>query len=68
MNEPIKLVTTKSDAELAQELKLELIQAAQPWIDACTKAHKAGFLIGANFGPDYSGKYIIQTLTLSKQF
>jgi len=68
MNEPVKLVTTKPDSELAKELKEELVSGAQAWLEACTKAHKAGFGVQANFGPNYLGQYVIQSLMLVKQF
>lgn len=68
MNEPVKLVTTKPDAEVAEELKKELITACQSWLDACTKAHKAGFNVAAQFGPDFTGKYVILGLGLSKNY
>lgn len=68
MSDPIKLVTTKSDVELATELKAELIKAADAWLEACTKAHRAGFLVSAQFAPNYLGQYTIQSLMLSKQF
>lgn len=68
MNDAIQLITTKPDTELAAELKTELIEAAKPWLEACTKAHKAGFIVGANFAPNYLGQTVIQNLTLSKQF
>ena len=68
MNDPIQLVTTKPDTELAADLKAELIEAAKPWLDACTKAHKAGFVVNASFGPNYLGQYIIQAMGLSKHY
>lgn len=52
MSEIAKLVPTKSDKELAEELKKELNEAAQPWLDACTKAYNNGFIVQAQFGID----------------
>jgi hypothetical protein len=68
MNEPVKLVTSKPDKELAEELKAELVSGAQAWLDACTKAHKAGFVVQAQFGPNYLGFYTIQSLNLVKLY
>lgn len=68
MNEIAKLVPTKPDTELAQELKAELVEASQAWLDACTKAHRAGFMVQSNFGPNYLGQYVIQSLQLVKVF
>ena len=67
-NEPIKLVTTKSDKELAEELKKELNSAAQPWLDACTKAYANGFIVQAQFGIDWYGKTVIMSMSLIKQY
>lgn len=63
-----QLVPTKPDVDLAQELKVELLEAAKPWLDACTKAHKAGFVVQAQFGPNFLGQYATQSLTLIKTF
>ena len=68
MTEPVKLVTTKSDKELAEELKSELIAACQPWLEACTKAQKAGFQVSAQFGIDWYGRTVIMSLNLIKQY
>ena len=68
MSEPIKLVTTKSDKEIAEELKKELIEAAQPWLEVCTKAQAAGFNVSAQFGTDWFGKASIVSLSLTKSF
>lgn len=68
MNEIAKLVPTKPDKELAEELKKELVEAAQGWLDACTKAHKAGFIVQAQFAPNYLGMYAIQSMSLIKTF
>lgn len=50
----IKLVTTKPDKEVADELRLELIDSSKSWLEVCTKAHKLGFIVQANFGPNFS--------------
>jgi lysylphosphatidylglycerol synthetase-like protein (DUF2156 family) len=65
-DDTVKLVTTKPDTELAKELKAELTKAAEPWLEACTKANKAGFAIQSSFAPDYLGRYVIQQLQLIK--
>jgi len=65
---PVKLVTTKPDQELANELRQELIDSSKTWLDACTKAHKLGFIVQASFAPNFLGQYIIQQINLSKQF
>lgn len=68
MNDIAKLVPTKSDAELAEELKKELIEAAKPWLDACTKAKLAGFDVQANFAPNAFKQVVIQQLSLAKVY
>lgn len=68
MNEPVKLVTTKPDAEVAEELKKELHEAAKPWMEACTKAMSLGFQVQAQFGPNAFKQVSIQQLQLVKVF
>lgn len=68
MNEPVKLITTKPDVELAKELKDELTESAEAWLKSCTKAHALGFEVVANFSPNYLGQYVIQQLGLLKRF
>lgn len=65
---PVQLVTTKPDKELAEELKQELRDAANPWCDACTKALREGFQVQASFSPNAFGQIVIQQLVLSKVF
>lgn len=66
MNEIAKLVPTKPDREVAEELKAELMEAIKPWLEAATKAHKAGFVVQAQFGPNFLSQYIVQSLQLVK--
>jgi hypothetical protein len=68
MNEIAKLVPTKPDREVAEELKAELMEAAKPWLEACAKAHKAGFIVQAQFAPNFLSQYIVQSLQLIKTY
>lgn len=68
MNDMVKLIPTKPDAELAEELKQELIEAAKPWLDVCTKAKLAGFDVQANFAPNAFKQVVIQHLNLIKTY
>ena len=69
MNENIiKLETTKSDKELAEELKQELFQTSQAYLDTCTKAHRLGFNVSSQFGINAFGQCVIVSLNLFKQF
>jgi hypothetical protein len=70
MNEPVKLVPTKPDREVAEELKAELIEAAKPYLAAATKAKKLGFVVQSQFGVpnNFSDEIIIIHLQLIKTF
>lgn len=68
MNEPIKLMPTKPDAELAEELKHELAEAAKPWLIACTKAKSLGFDVQAQFSLNAFKQVVISQLNLLKTF
>lgn len=68
MNDPIQLVTTKPDAELAEELKAEIREAIKPYLEVSTKIHKLGFILQMQMSPNAFGEVIIQQLNLMKQF
>lgn len=68
MNEPVKLVPTKPDAEVAEELKQELAEAAKPYLEAATKAMSLEFVVQSNFGPNAFKQIVIQDLRLLKIF
>jgi hypothetical protein len=69
MNEKIaQLVPTKSDKEIAEELRKELAEAAKPYLDACTKANSLGFVVNSHFGIDPFGRYVITQLNLMKYY
>lgn len=68
MNDIAKLVPTKSDAELAEELKKELAEAAKPWLETCTKAKSMGFDVQASFQLNAFKQVVIQQLVLSKTY
>lgn len=69
MNEKIvQLAPTKSDKELAEELRKELAEAAKPYLDACTKANSLGFAVTSHFGIDPFGRCVINSLHLIKYF
>lgn len=68
MNDIAKLVPTKSDAELAEELKKEILEACKPYLDACTKAKSFGFDVNANFAPNAFKQVVIQHLFLTKVY
>lgn len=68
MNEPVKLVPAKPDAELAEELKHEIAEALKPALEATTKALALGFHVNFNIGPNSFKQMVVQSLTLSKIF
>lgn len=68
MSDPVKLVPTKPDAELAEELKQELAEAAKPYLEAATRAMSLGFVVQSNFGPNAFKQIVIQELRLLKIF
>ena len=68
MNNAIKLVPTKSDADLAAELKQEIIEAYEPALAALEKASKAGFMVNMNCGKNFFGQMVINELIISKRF
>lgn len=67
-NNPIKLVPTKSDADLAAELKQEIIEAYKPALAALEKASKAGFVVQVSSGMNCFGQMIITQLTIAKHY
>jgi hypothetical protein len=68
MNEPVKLVTTKPDAELAEELKAELLEALKPALEIATKALGLGFQVQMNMGANAFKQVVVQQLNLMKVF
>lgn len=68
MNEPVKLVTTKSDQDRADEIKQEIIKASEPFLDVMTKVHNEGFMVNLSFGPNAFKQIIIQNLIIAKHF
>jgi hypothetical protein len=68
MNDPIQPVPSKPDAELAEELKNELAEAAKPYLLACTKALAAGFHVQSQVGQNAFKQMIITDLKLIKIF
>lgn len=68
MNEPVRLMPTKPDAELAEELKKELNEALQPALAIATKALSLGFVVQLNMGPNAFKQVVVQQLQLLKIF
>jgi hypothetical protein len=68
MNDPVKLVPTKPDAELAEELKQELLEALQPALAVATKALLLGFQVQLQMSPNAFKQVVVQQLQLIKTF
>ena len=67
-NDTIRLVPTKSDVDLAAELKQEIIEAYKPVLAVLEKANKAGFIVQVNCGMNCFGQMVIDELIISKRF
>lgn len=70
MSDIARLVPTKPDSEVAEELKRELIEAAKPYLAAATKAKKHGFIVQSQFGVanNFTDEISILHLRLIKTF
>ncbi len=56
MNENVtKLITTKPDAELAQEYKTRAVECHKPLLELLNEAHRNGFIINLQCGPTPMG-------------
>jgi hypothetical protein len=67
MNEPVQLLTTKPDKELAEEFRQKLVEAYKPVCDLFDQAMAAGFLVNVNLGPNAFGKHTIQSFLIAKK-
>lgn len=68
MNEPVKLIPTKPDAELAEELKRELLETLKPTLEVATRALSLGFQVQLNMSPNAFKQVVVQQLQLIKVF
>lgn len=68
MSEAIQLVTTKPDAELAEEIKQELAEALKPVLEISTKALRMGFNVQWSLAPNGFKEMVIQQLNLIKVY
>lgn len=65
---PIHLLTTKPDAELAEELKAELMEKLKPVLETATKALRLGFQVQLNMGANPFKEVVVNQLQLLKVF
>lgn len=68
MNNIVGLIPNKTDNELAEEIKKELIEAYEPLILILDKAEKLGFNCNVQVGKNAFGKYQIVVMQLMKLF
>lgn len=66
-NDPVEIITTRPDAEVAAELKKEAETKLLELCGTLNRASRAGFVIGFNVGHIPSG-WVIQQLTIAKHF
>jgi hypothetical protein len=63
-----QLIPTKSDAELAEELKQKVANAYQPFIDLLNEYDKYGLNVQAGVGKNAFGKYQVVQLQVIKVY
>ena len=68
MNDVARLVPTKPDAEVAEELKAELLEALKPAEEIATRALALGFQVQMSMAPDMFKRVKVQMLQLVKVF
>lgn len=68
LDEPIKMVPTRSDHDIARELKTELLAVSGPICDVLNKALSQGFQINIIWGMNAFGKMHVAQCVISKQF
>lgn len=66
--QPIVLVTTRSDADRAREIREKLEKALEPVCRVMDEAVKGGFTINFNLMPDYRQMHVIGLLKVMKEF
>jgi hypothetical protein len=68
MNDPIKLVPSRPDAEIAAELRAKMEAAWEPVCRVLDEARAAGFEISSAAEPDYAGRHRLTRLIIAKHF
>lgn len=68
MNEPMTLITNRPDADVAKELKAELMSKLEAVALVMDKAHAAGFELTFSMGKRWDGKFTIAQLVVAKHF
>lgn len=69
MNEPLKIIPAKTDAEIAEELKRDLLKVYEPLLAILERGRVAGFICNIQVGAAGPHAPIaIQSLQIMKQF
>lgn len=68
INNPLKLVPGKTDAETANDLRKRLVEAYQPLLKLADEANDVGMAFQCAIGPDAFGKFQIQQCQIMKVF
>lgn len=68
MAEAVKLVTGKTDAELAADIKRRLLEASGPVLEILDEAKANGLEVNIAWGPGPLGKIAVTNLVVFKTF
>ncbi len=68
IGEPVRLVPSLSDADIAADLKRRMIEAFQPILALCDEAEAKGFVLAYGSGKGPLGKQVITQLVVAKHF
>ena len=66
--DPVRLVPTLSDADIAADLKRRLVEAFEPILALCNEADAKGFVLSYSSGKGPIGKHVITQLIVAKHF
>ncbi|MDE2022103.1 MAG: hypothetical protein KGI71_04330 [Patescibacteria group bacterium] len=68
MLEPVRLIPTKPDVELAAEFKARIVEAYKPILTLLDEVEAAGFQAHINTSKGALGKQVITQLTIVKVY
>ena len=68
MSEPIKLLTTRADADVAADVKRGVAELLSQVAALMDSAQDAGLTVNFTMGKDWRGKSVIAALTVARVF
>jgi len=68
MTDPITLVTGKTDKEMADQIRSDLIETSKPFLKAMSQALADGFHCNISFAPNAFDEIVIIQLIIAKHF